>query len=398
MAKEQKQNVKKKMCDNEIFMMAGGFQPAYIFELANAFAEIGFRVKLICGNIHANKSYHENVKLLNLRGDDSPERRFLTKVKDMIRYYAKVIWEVYRSSNKFLYKASIGRPFLEELCVNSIYRLLGKKIIHTVHNILPHDRANIKNHITYFIVYNLISNYLIVHTEYLRKRLTDEFKVPEHKIIVAHHGTYHVNEDKHITKESAKEVLDIDCSKFVIMSFGYQRYYKGTHLLLEALQGIYSRDICVIIRGVCDPNYARYLNEIIENGNLSKNVDALFGYVPDYDMEVLFKASDVIALPYLEVSQSGVLFMAYAFGRPVLASDVGGFRDYILPGKTGELFETNDCGSLRSGIQNIMRNLEEYDEDFIKRNAFENYSWNKCVSQIANNIYHNNELSPSIHR
>ena len=56
-------------------------------------------------------------------------------------------------------------------------------------------------------------------------------------------------------------------------------------------------------------------------------------FIPDEEMEIYLKAADVLVLPYKEIFQSGVLFLAYSFGLPVVATDVGSFREEIVEGR-----------------------------------------------------------------
>jgi glycosyltransferase involved in cell wall biosynthesis len=50
-------------------------------------------------------------------------------------------------------------------------------------------------------------------------------------------------------------------------------------------------------------------------------------FVPDQDVPAIFRRADIVALPYREVDQSGVLYTALAFGKPIVASAVGGFPE-----------------------------------------------------------------------
>jgi glycosyltransferase involved in cell wall biosynthesis len=74
-------------------------------------------------------------------------------------------------------------------------------------------------------------------------------------------------------------------------------------------------------------------------------------YIPDEETEVFFKAADVLALPYRYIYQSGVLFLGYSFGLPVLAADVGSLRDEIVEGKTGFVFKPEDPVDLERAIE-----------------------------------------------
>ena len=65
-------------------------------------------------------------------------------------------------------------------------------------------------------------------------------------------------------------------------------------------------------------------------------------FIPDEETELYFKAADVLVLPYRRIDQSGVIFLGYGFGVPVLAADVGSLKDDIVEGKTGFLFRPED--------------------------------------------------------
>ena len=78
-------------------------------------------------------------------------------------------------------------------------------------------------------------------------------------------------------------------------------------------------------------------------------------YVPDEDTEIYFKAADVLILPYTHVFQSGVLFLAYSFGLPAIAADVGSLREEIIEGETGLVFKPRDSVDLARKIDNVLQ-------------------------------------------
>jgi len=50
-------------------------------------------------------------------------------------------------------------------------------------------------------------------------------------------------------------------------------------------------------------------------------------YVPDEKVNIYFSAADVVVLPYLRASQSGIAHIAMSFGKPVVVSEVGGLKE-----------------------------------------------------------------------
>jgi glycosyltransferase involved in cell wall biosynthesis len=94
-------------------------------------------------------------------------------------------------------------------------------------------------------------------------------------------------------------------------------------------------------------------------------------YVPDDEVEALFKAADLVVLPYRSATQSGVTHVAYAMGVPVITTDVGGLAETVVPGETGrvvppenpaalaeaivEFFERDQGPEWRAGVERVRR-------------------------------------------
>ena len=113
-------------------------------------------------------------------------------------------------------------------------------------------------------------------------------------------------------------------------------------------------------------------------------------YIPDDETEVYFKAADVLALPYRHIYQSGVLFLGYSFGLPVLAADVGSLKDEIVEGKTGFVFRPEDPMDLARAIEqyfasDLFLELNSRRQEIINYTE-ERHSWD-VVGQMTMRIY-----------
>ena len=113
-------------------------------------------------------------------------------------------------------------------------------------------------------------------------------------------------------------------------------------------------------------------------------------FIPDEEIELYLKAADVLVLPYKEIFQSGVLFLAYSFGLPVVATDVGSFRAEIVEGSTGFLCQPGDSAELAKAIEmyfgsDLFKNLDTRRQD-IKDYADAHHSWNS-VADLTRNAY-----------
>jgi len=113
-------------------------------------------------------------------------------------------------------------------------------------------------------------------------------------------------------------------------------------------------------------------------------------FIPDEETEVYFKAADVLVLPYRNIFQSGVLFLAYSFGLPVLAADVGSLKDEIVEGKTGFVFKPEDPVGLAKAIEryfgsDLYRALASRRQE-IRDYATKRHSWD-LVGQMTTGVY-----------
>ena len=129
---------------------------------------------------------------------------------------------------------------------------------------------------------------------------------------------------------------------------------EGLEYLIAAFHQLLERDgnYRLIVAG--RPKNSQYWNalrESIEADEATGRVILNADFVPDEDTEIYFMAADLLVLPYRHIYQSGVLFLSYRFGLPVLAADVGSLKRFsIVKGHTGLLFHPEDSGDLARQI------------------------------------------------
>lgn len=222
-----------------------------------------------------------------------------------------------------------------------VIRLLGKKVIFVSHQVVPSvgeiaPHINVERHSMKAQIFNvglslfyrsvlLLSNKVIVFEEGLKQKLATYGDAK--KIIVIPHGVEHF--ESTITPASARKRLNIKSNQFVVVSFGYLAWYKGTDWLIHAISEIkntkkkLSKDITLILAGGPNPNhsdkayYQRYLRNLTAEAEL--HGITITGYVPQSDIPLYYKAADVIVFPYRTyMSSSGPLSIAFSFKKPFL--------------------------------------------------------------------------------
>ncbi|MBM3290663.1 MAG: glycosyltransferase family 4 protein [Candidatus Hydrogenedentes bacterium] len=370
-------------CGDVRLILASGFQPDYVREVANAHARLGYRVFLVGGDMHQGQNYLPDVSFLNLRGDDRRDTNPVREVVKLARYLARLVYCVASSGSTTVYDVSIGRPLLRCVLMYPLLRSVGARIVYTAHNVMPHDADTMRNRIVYWIVYRVLVDAIVVHGQAIKERLIAEFGVGPARVHAVAHGTYRALDRPEITKRDARQRLGIAADERVVLCCGLQRHYKGTHFAIGALDGYDAKGMRLVVRGHApDSEYRGYIERLAREHRGPVAVDVRFGAVPGDELELLFKACDVVLLPYLEGSQSGVKFMAYAYGRPVLASDVGSLPEDVVPGVTGEVFACGDAAAFRVALERMLAGIDSYAPGRIAEYAREHCSFDTAARQV----------------
>ncbi|GAB4242477.1 MAG: glycosyltransferase family 4 protein [Acidobacteriota bacterium] len=140
-----------------------------------------------------------------------------------------------------------------------------------------------------------------------------------------------------------------------LLFFGNIRPYKGLDIFLRALARLKdAMPFRAIVAGdfYMDPRPYRRLTEEL---GLQDHVVWRDGYVPNEEVPRLFRSADLVVLPYIEATQSGVVPVAYLFDVPVIASDVGGLSEVVFEGRTGLLVPPGDPVRLAERILEYFR-------------------------------------------
>jgi glycosyltransferase involved in cell wall biosynthesis len=229
----------------------------------------------------------------------------------------------------------------------------------------------------------------------MQSELQEEFGIAKDAATAVPFGINNSVPDTHMTSEEARQKLGIRSDEKVILFFGAIRPYKGLEHLVAAFQKLAPRDdkYRLIIAGEAKKGSEQYMRDILKmigNGPGRERIIQKIEFIPDEETELYFKAADVSVLSYTLVFQSGVLFLSYSFGLPVVATDVGSFREDIVPGETGFLCRSCEPGDLSEAIEKyfaseLFKNLENRRQK-IKDYADSRNSWGE-VASITRNVY-----------
>ena len=124
-----------------------------------------------------------------------------------------------------------------------------------------------------------------------------------------------------------------------------------------------------------------YLSEI-KKISVDRYVNIYDGYIPDHEVGNFFVASDLVILPYISATQSGIIQLAYAFERPVIVTNVGGLPEIVENCKTGYIVSPANSSEIADSIINFYTNdqLDKLVENIRKRQ--DAFSWDTMVGVI----------------
>jgi glycosyltransferase involved in cell wall biosynthesis len=266
-----------------------------------------------------------------------------------------------------------------------ISKLRRKKLVVTVHNVLPHENKYIGWFMTLFIV--LLADRLIVHCNRNLRKMIQLYPVKLNKISVIPHGPLSPLQRSNISSEEARKRLGLRPDEKIILFFGNIREYKGLDVLLHSLK-IVKQHVprCrLLIVGTPWTSFSSY-EKLIKTLKLEEAIIMKLRYIPDEEVELYFMASDIVVLPYKSFeSSSGIAALAINFSKPIIVTDVGGLIDFVRD--KNAIARSNDPNDLAQKIVHVLSNekLKQkliFDSMIVK----EKIAWNK-IARKALKLY-----------
>jgi glycosyltransferase involved in cell wall biosynthesis len=187
------------------------------------------------------------------------------------------------------------------------------------------------------------------------------------------------------SRADACQQLALDPSRPVALFFGFVRPYKGLRYLLEALPAVLDRvGLQLLIVGEFWQDKQVYL-DLISRLGIERSLTIVDRYVANEELGLYFGASDVVVLPYLSVTQSAVVQLAYGFGKPVIATRVGDLDGVILHEQTGLLVPPADSDELAAALWRFFgQNMAGRMHDEILARS-ERFSWAR-IDEIVDQV------------
>ncbi len=224
-------------------------------------------------------------------------------------------------------------------------RRRGTRVVLVCDNLLPHEQRPFDRELTAWMLRNS-DGYLVMSESVERDLASLKPGAPYRRVP---HPFYAQFDRGRFTRATARARLGLEADGEVVLFFGYVRRYKGLDTLLEAWPAVRARRpaATLVVAGDFYEDPAPYRALATKAGD---SVRLREGYQSDEDVEALFRAADVVVLPYRSATQSGVTHVAYALGVPVITTDVGGLAETVRPGETGLVVPPEDPAALAGAV------------------------------------------------
>ena len=258
----------------------------------------------------------------------------------------------------------------------------GAKVMFICDNVIPHEHR-IGDETLIKLIFK-VGDFFMIHSKSVEN---DLLKFNKGKpFMLSPHPVYNIfgpASGKAESREMIRDKFGIDLgSDKVILFFGYIRKYKGLPYLINAMKQINAKmKVKLMIVGEFYED-EKPTRDLIDSLGLKNDIFVISDYIPNEEVKYFFCASDVLVLPYIDATQSGIIQIAYYYDKPVIATDVGGLGEVVIDGKTGFVVEPRSSKSIADAV------IEYYDKDLEKEfsaNVAEEkkkYSWEEFITNI----------------
>jgi glycosyltransferase involved in cell wall biosynthesis len=302
-----------------------------------------------------------NVRLIELSANRA-NRAF--GFLNVARMYCALLWR--RSSYTAIHIQWSVAPLLEHV----FWRLLSRKVVYTIHNHSPHGSVS-ETHRPFSRLASIARAVVFVSPATRFKFVNEMDQGLASKYHVLPHGAMPaITDPPHSQKQFSGELQRL-------VFFGSVKQYKGLDFLLACMPAIINRDLELNIYGYFGENNSKLCKELRDSG-----ANVTDKYMHDQELhELLMDSGSAIVLPYSRATQSGVLYTALHYERPILATDSGDNGDFLHKENMAELsFTYGDAPSFSRSLDHLIDEYAIVEKHMLEAAA--KHSWEYPVEQL----------------
>lgn len=219
------------------------------------------------------------------------------------------------------------KAYLETL---QTLRERGARIAWTVHNVLPHEDRDVELEAELRRGVAGLAERIHVMSPRTKELTAPYFDIPDEKLMPVPHPAFHGVYPSWLSREQARRELGISPDSVVLLLMGRIKPYKGLTELLDSFDALCERDpgrYILLVAG--PPDRDEETKQFRERVLTHPSALAALRKIPDDEMQLYLRASDLAVFPYRRSLNSGVLALSLTFGLPVLIRSDSGEADRI---------------------------------------------------------------------
>lgn len=363
-----------------------GAVPDYVEGLATALAAEGVAVVAVSAPASAGRSEPRASPLLSYRPSfDLEQNGGARNVVPYLTGWLRTLWLLVRERPDVLHVQWLVKPRVESRLLPLVARLAGTPLVVTVHNVLPHE-ARAADRSSFTRLYRAADR-LVVHSSASARRVRElePSIAPAHLAVVPHGNFATLAESFDVTPAQARSALRLPHEGVLVVAPGKVRPYKGTLELVSAFTAlpVETRAALLVAGAPDDPVYARRVSELSEH-RAGADIRLDLRYFSRADFHRLIAAADIVALPYREIDQSGILLYAMTCGKAIVASRLPAFEETL--GADAALFaEPGSVEELTAALLRLIRDpeLRARCSRSARERALREFSWPQAAQRTA---------------
>ena len=314
----------------------------YAHNLANALAELHHEVTLTTG--------------INFETRDFPRKYLAWQSFD--RYFPrpfkllKLAWYIFCSRPDILHIQGHLHPGTYLLIWKSLKLFCSAKMVYTAQDIIP--KVLKWYHLRVLNTLYVETSHIFVNAHQNKEKLLETFPgINPNKITVIPLADL----TAFVDRRSSTNLQYLPPNRKVILFFGNIEVRKGLLSLIQAFRKVCAavpEAYLLVVGKVFSEDVSHYLQEI-ERLGMSHSIRLRFEYIPLKEIPELFRAADIFVAPYLHGWNSGAITTALAYGKPIVATNIGGNKEVIQNGQSGLLVPPGDIDALSDALVRVLK-------------------------------------------
>ncbi len=248
----------------------------------------------------------------------------------------------------FKYRFFKDLSFIYSLFFIYFLKLLGIRLIWTLHNLTPHEPLTSNDN---FITKQILnsSEKVIVHS----KELVGVMSIDTKKFVVIPHANYINFYPPGISRQEARDFLKLKGDRISFLFLGYVKKYKGIEGLLEAFSQLSrnNQNVELIIAGNCND---QELIETIKSykSHLKDQLQYKLSYISDEEIPKYLSACDISVFSFNKITTSGSILLSLSYGKPIIFPDIAALND--LPNNIGIRYKHSEPDGLYKAMKSSL--------------------------------------------